>query len=277
MNKLLAFTLVLLAASHYVQAADLVIQEWEQARFNEIDANNDQGLDNIEFRDTTRDWMTKAGYSEEKQRKNTNKKFRSYDSNHDNIVSLEEFVTAMQKSAAVKKSAALNTSPASDTPVAKTPKNNPPAYKTSNSVLTIGDVAPNYLGTDTNGDEVNIDELKGKIVVVSFWVSWCKPCKNELSTLQNLQNKVGNDLLEVVAINYKESHRSYNKLKAQLAELNLTLTHDKRGKIGKKYGVEKAPNLFIIGKTGKVLFIDSKYNKTPINAIIDVLKKELST
>ncbi len=132
------------------------------------------------------------------------------------------------------------------------------------------------MGTDREGDEVNVDELKGKIVVASFWVSWCKQCKGGLEILENLQNKIGSDFIKVVAINYKESRRSYNKLKEQLSELNLTLTHDKRGTISKKYGVEKGPHLFIISKDGKIILMDSKYKKTLVQGIVEVLKKELS-
>ncbi|PKI16674.1 redoxin domain-containing protein [Colwellia sp. 12G3] len=278
MNKFSMSTLALLLCVSItaVDAADLNITEWEQSRFNELDTHNDGSLDQDEFRGTTKDWMTKAGYSEDKQVKQTNKKFRQYDSNNDGKVSLEEFVNATRQSKAAK--SADSKAPKNTEQVAKPQENKKSnSGSKSNAKLTLGDIAPNYLGTDREGNEVNVDELKGKIVIASFWVSWCKHCKNELSILQNLQDQVGSDLLKVVAINYKESHQSYTKLKKQLSALKLTLTHDKRGKIGKNYGVEKAPNLFIIGKDGNVIFMDSEYQKTPVNAIVDVLKKELST
>ncbi len=271
-NKVLALTLVsALSTFQCVEAADLVVTDWEQARFNELDINNDNGLDKEEFRGTTRDWMTKAGYSEEKQIKNTNKKFNNFDTNNNNVVSLEEFVTANRASKASAKADKAKKTAKKNKPVSVEPTHVDPDSK-----LKVGDVAPNYLGTDREGNKVNVDELKGKIVVVSFWVSWCKPCKNGLSILQNLQKQVGSDFLKVVAINYKESNRSYNKLKKQLSELNLTLTHDKRGIISKNYGVKKAPHLFIIDKNGKIAFMDSQYQKTPTNKIVSVLKQELT-
>ncbi len=270
MNKFVVVTLtsILLTGSHIAKSAELVIADWEQTRFNELDSNKNGVLDNVEFRGTTQGWMTKAGISEEKQIQQTNNKFKSFDANKNNKVSLEEFVTTNRINNAKTKE---NKASTSNKQVAKEPaKNNP------DSLLQIGDIPPNYLGTDKDGNKVNLEGLKGKIVIASFWVSWCKPCKNGLGILENLQNKIGSDFLKVVAINYKESHRSYNKLKKQLSAMNLTLTHDKRGTISKKYGVEKAPHLFIIGKNGKIIFMDSKYNKTPVNAIVEVLKKELS-
>ncbi len=271
MNKFVVLTLtsILLAGSHIAEAEDLVIVDWEQTRFNELDTNKNGALDNVEFRGTTRDWMKEAGLSEQKQIQQTNNKFKRFDANKDNNVTLEEFVITQRMNNAKAKE---NKASASNKQAAKEPANNH-----ADSLLQIGDIAPYYLGTDKDGNKVNVDELKGKIVVVSFWVSWCKPCKTGLGILENLQNKIGSDFLQVVAINYKESHRSYNKLKKQLSAMNLTLTHDKRGTISKKYGVEKAPHLFIIGKDGRIIFMESKYNNTPVNAIVEVLKKELTS
>ena len=270
-NKLVLITLasILVAGIPMVEAADLVVTDWEKTRFNELDTNKDKTLDHAEFRGTTRDWMTKADYSEEQQVKQTNKKFKQYDANKDHLVNLEEFVTTTRISNATVKA---NKVSISNKQVAKVPANNH-----ADSLLQIGDIAPNYLGTDKNGNEVNVDELKGKIVVVSFWASWCQPCKDGLGILENLQNQIGPDFIKVVAIAHRfENRRSFNKYKEQLSEFNLTLTHDKRGTIGKNYGVEKAPHLFIIGKSGKIIFMDSNYQTTPVNGIVEVLKKELT-
>jgi len=260
MNKLTVITLVSLlsAGSSVIGAANLELQKWEQDRFKELDLNGDGSLDKAELRGTTRDWMTKTGYSEEKQINLTNNKFKNFDTNKDNKVSIEELVIANRKSSAelVKAKEAK----------VEAPVTRNAAYK----------LAPtNYLGKDRGGNRVNLDELKGKIVVVSFWISWCAPCKNELAILENLQNKIGKDLIRVVAVNIKDSRHSYTKMKNQLSKFNITLTHDKFGKISQKFGAESAPHLFIIGKDGKIIFNRAKYNKTPVNAIVEVIRKEL--
>ena len=145
------------------------------------------------------------------------------------------------------------------------------------TVLELGDVPPNYLGRDSNGDDVTLEDHRGKIVVISFWASWCTPCLKELPILENIQNQIGIDKVKVIAINFKEDRKKYRKIKKLLSSLNLTLTHDKRGVIGKKFGVNAIPNLFIIGKNGELVFHNVGYGDSSIDKIVKVLNQQLSS
>ena len=147
----------------------------------------------------------------------------------------------------------------------------------ANFKLSVGDVPPSYLGKNTEGQKVNLEDNKGKIVIISFWASWCPPCLRELPILENIQNNLGKDKIEVVAINYKESRKQYRNIKSKLSQLKLTLTHDKRGSLGKKYGVEGIPHLFIVGKNGELIYQSVGYGDSSIKKIVNVLNKELSS
>jgi len=148
---------------------------------------------------------------------------------------------------------------------------------TAENKLEIGDVPPSYLGKDGDGNKLYLEDHKGKIVVISFWASWCTPCLKELPILESIQNKVGTDKIKVIAINFKEGRKKYRFIKKKLSSLNLTLTHDKRGSIGKKFGVESIPNLFIIGKNGKLIFHNVGYGDDSLDKIVDVLNQQLSS
>jgi thiol-disulfide isomerase/thioredoxin len=143
--------------------------------------------------------------------------------------------------------------------------------------LALGDIPPDFLGKDTNGDSVYLEDHQGKIVVISFWASWCPPCLKELPILENIQNKLGEDKVKVIAINFKEERKKYRKITKLLASLNLTLTHDKKGRIGKKFGVKSIPNLFIVGKNGELVFHKLGYGESTIDEIVEALNQQLSS
>lgn len=142
--------------------------------------------------------------------------------------------------------------------------------------LQVGDTPPNYLGVDTDGKEVFITDSKGKIVVISFWASWCSYCLKELPILENIQDQVGEDLIKVVAINSKESKSKYRKIKRSLKHVSMTMTHDKKGKIGDEFGVSAIPHLFIIGKDGKLAYQARGYGESELDRIIAILNRELT-
>jgi thiol-disulfide isomerase/thioredoxin len=143
------------------------------------------------------------------------------------------------------------------------------------SKLKVGDIPPNYLGKDNEGVEINLEDNKGKIVIISFWASWCAPCLKELPILENIQAKLGTDKVKVVAVNYKESRKQYRHIMKVLSSLELTLTHDKRGVLGSKFGVEGIPHLFIVGKNGGLIYQSIGYGDYSIKNIIEVLNTEL--
>ena len=143
--------------------------------------------------------------------------------------------------------------------------------------LKIGDTVPPNLGKNTNGEKVNVPDFAGKIVVISFWASWCAPCIKELPILENIQNHLGKDRVEVIAVNYKEDSRQFNRIKKKLKDLNLTLTRDKRGSIGNRYGVDGIPHLFVLDKMGKLAFQQQGYSEKTVEKIVEILNQELTS
>lgn len=135
--------------------------------------------------------------------------------------------------------------------------------------LQLGDAPPDLLGTSQAGEEVRISDLRGKVVVVTFWASWCTYCLKEMPILEGLQRAVGNDRMEVVAINLKESRRTYRAILRQLKDVGLTMTHDRDGSISKAFGVEAVPRLFMIDKDGRVAYRHTGYSEDSLPLIVE--------
>lgn len=142
-----------------------------------------------------------------------------------------------------------------------------------------GELPPDALGKDRAGNEQTVSQHRGKVVIVTFWASWCAPCRRELPVLGQFQRAVGKDALEVIAINVKEPRNDYLGVIRANKDLGLTWVHDSSGATSARYGVEALPNMFIIDREGKVAHVHRGYSEESlpvfIREISDLLPPEV--
>jgi len=151
-----------------------------------------------------------------------------------------------------------------------------PSFAGTNPKVAVGDTPPDALGRGRDGREVLISAQHGKVVVVTFWASWCGYCRQELPVLAGLQQAAGKGRLEVIAVNYEDELDVYRVLSRKLKDVQLTLTRDPSGHIGEAFGVQGIPHLFVIGKDGKVAFQKTGYGEESIQVILDAVNAELA-
>lgn len=137
--------------------------------------------------------------------------------------------------------------------------------------LQAGDAPPDYLGTDIKGNKLNIADYKGKVVIISFWASWCAPCRKELPILDAIQKEVSEDHLKVIAINYGEKRSLLKKLAKDVEDLSVAVTYDGRKAIAKRYKVKAIPNMFMIGRDGKIAHHHVGYGEGMLPQIVNEL------
>jgi thiol-disulfide isomerase/thioredoxin len=130
-----------------------------------------------------------------------------------------------------------------------------------------GDVPPAALGTTRSGDDIVTSQFAGKVLVVTFWASWCAPCRAEMGMLERLQVVAGKDRLQVVAVNIEEREKFRSITKA-LSNLALTLTNDPKKHFSAAYGVRGIPHMVIIGKDGKVINVHRGYGESSLDGLL---------
>lgn len=137
-------------------------------------------------------------------------------------------------------------------------------------VLEVGQTVPVRLGVDIDGNKVLSTDHLGKVLVISFWASWCPPCRKELPVIDNLQRLAGKDNLTVIAINFGEKKRTFRRFTKLLPDANLTFTHDNKGRIGKKdFGVKGIPHMVIVDQSGKIAHIHIGYGDETVGNLAD--------
>jgi thiol-disulfide isomerase/thioredoxin len=129
-----------------------------------------------------------------------------------------------------------------------------------------GDIAPNLVGKTLSGERVEMEAYKGKVVVVSFWATWCPYCLKELPILENIQKLAGADKLQVIAVNTEE-RQVFRRAESMLKMLTLKLAYDPDKTIAASYGVHGIPHMLIIGRDGKIIRVYRGYDESSLDAI----------
>lgn len=139
----------------------------------------------------------------------------------------------------------------------------------------IGDTPPPVLGKDREGDAVDLNALRGKVVIVTFWASWCGYCLKELPELNKLQTQAGDQWLKIIAVNVKDDTADYRAMMKQMRDYTLVMTRDRDGAIADSYGVKAYPNLWMIDPQGRIASHHVGYGEDSLASIIDQIKRLL--
>lgn len=143
------------------------------------------------------------------------------------------------------------------------------------SATDVGDVPPDLLGRTLDGKEVRLSDSSGRIRVVSFWATWCAPCRKELPLLAGIQEQGGKERIEVIAINLEESRTLYRKAVRAMEGFNLQFVHDRRGTVAKQFGVTGIPHLLIVDADGRVAFKKRGYGEHEMDTIVAAINDQL--
>ena len=116
-----------------------------------------------------------------------------------------------------------------------------------------GDMAPDFTLKDLNGKPVTLSQLRGKVVVLNFWASWCPHCREEMPSLARLNEVYGSSDFALLAVNVEGNGEG--EVKSYLAKhpFNFTVLLDPKLTVQDLYGVYELPETLIINKKGQVV------------------------
>ncbi|MBA3873595.1 MAG: TlpA family protein disulfide reductase [Anaerolineae bacterium] len=118
--------------------------------------------------------------------------------------------------------------------------------------------APDFTLTTLDGGQINLASLKGRVVVVNFWASWCGPCRQEAPVLERVWQQYKDKDVVIVGVAYTDTEKN---AKAYLQQFGNTYPNglDLGTKISEMYNIQGVPETFIIDKSGNV----SRFFKVP--------------
>ena len=141
------------------------------------------------------------------------------------------------------------------------------------NLLKVGSEAPDWTLKTPSGRAVTLSKLRGKIVLIDFWATWCGPCKAAMPTLQELHEKYKGKPVVVVGINTWERADPAAFMKKNKLSYGLLLKGDA---VARAYGVLGIPTFYLIGPDGKILYASSGFDPTSETAVAKLIDAALA-
>ena len=124
--------------------------------------------------------------------------------------------------------------------------------------VKVGQLAPDISLPDTKNNVVKLSSLKGKVVLIDFWASWCMPCRVSIPSVVKLYDKYKSKGFEVYGVSIDDKKNAWLKAIKQ-DNINYIQVNDKAGwyaKVTEVYGVNEIPATFLIDKKGTIIAIN---------------------
>ena len=120
------------------------------------------------------------------------------------------------------------------------------------TIINVGDTAPNFAITTDRGLAVTPAKFGGKVLVLNFWGTWCAPCVEEIPSLDQFQRATADAGVVVVGVSIDKNEKLYNAFLKRFP-VTFQTARDPEADISASYGTFKIPETYIIDKSGKVV------------------------
>lgn len=113
-------------------------------------------------------------------------------------------------------------------------------------------LAPDFAVPDLAGQAVRLSALRGKVVVLNLWTTWCPPCREEMPSMERLYQKLGPQGLVLLAVSQDDGGQAVVEPFVKGMGLTFPVLVDPEHQVGSAYGVWGYPETFIIDREGRI-------------------------
>ncbi len=119
-------------------------------------------------------------------------------------------------------------------------------------------VAPNFTLPSRGGDMVSLEGLKGQVVMINFWASWCGPCRQEMPLLDQMYKRYSPLGFTLLGVNVEANIKDAEKLLASVP-VSFPVLFDQENTVSKLYDVNAMPSTVFIDRKGNVRYLHRGY------------------
>ncbi|AKJ29228.1 TlpA family protein disulfide reductase [Caldimonas brevitalea] len=118
--------------------------------------------------------------------------------------------------------------------------------------------APDFTLRTLKGDNLRLQEQRGRVVMINFWATWCGPCREEMPHLNRLYDKYRGSGFTVLAVNVDEDGRNAASMASKLG-VKFPVLFDSEKKVSRLYDVKAMPSTLIVDRDGRVRYLHRGY------------------
>ncbi len=124
----------------------------------------------------------------------------------------------------------------------------------SNAEKALEGPAPDFTLKSNSGSNLRLSEMRGQVVLINFWASWCGPCRQEMPLLDEIHKKYAKLGFTVLGINVDNDSSKADKILKNIP-VTFPVLYDPDGKVSKLYNVNAMPTTVIVDRDGKQRFL----------------------
>jgi thiol-disulfide isomerase/thioredoxin len=105
-----------------------------------------------------------------------------------------------------------------------------------------------------DGQPFTLGQLRGKVVIVNFWATWCEPCVEEMPSMQKLRTHLAGQPFEIVAVNHQEGEARIRSFLKKVP-LEFTIVRDTDGAVTRAWKARIFPSSYVVDGEGKIRYV----------------------
>lgn len=140
--------------------------------------------------------------------------------------------------------------------------------------LAVGEVPPPFALLDATGELVPLERLRGKVVYVDFWASWCGPCRRSFPWMSEISKRYHPQGLVVIGVNTDKKRSDADRF-LQQTPAAFTVVFDAAGATPSAWGVKAMPSSFLLDREGRLVAIETGFDDERKAAVEERIRKAL--